>query len=72
MLARLRNSPLLRAVNLGLVLGAASLFASCATKQEPELVSSGSSRESSLPWNKQEKWESQGQFGGLAESQGRR
>jgi hypothetical protein len=70
MLARLRNSPLFRATNLGLLLfGATCCFTSCATKQEPELVSTGAGRESALPWNKQEKWENTGQFGSMAEMQ---
>lgn len=42
---------------------------SCATKQETPLISdSAATRESSLPWNKQEKWESQGQYGGIGGS----
>lgn len=57
---------------MALLIIAVAAFSSCATKQTPELVSSGSERESSLPWNKQEKWENQGQFAGLAEHQGRR
>ena len=67
MLARIRNSPFFRATNLVLLLGAACALASCATKQEPQLVSDGSDRESALPWNKQEKWENTGQLGGMAE-----
>ena len=42
-------------------------FTSCATKQEPALVSTGDQRESSLPWNQQEKWENRGQFGPMAD-----
>ena len=72
MLAQIRNSRCFGVLNLVLLVGAALSLASCATKQEPQLVSDGSGRESSLPWNKQEKWESQGQFGALAEQQGRR
>ncbi len=50
-----------------LVIGA-TILASCATKEEPQLVSDPSAtRESSLPWNKQEKWEGTGQLGGMAE-----
>ena len=54
-----------------LVLGAAAL-ASCATKQEVALVNDPSvqGRESALPWNQQQKWEGQGQFGGMAERMG--
>lgn len=72
MLARIHNSPLLRLTSLALLLCGAATLTSCATKQEPQLVSTGAERESSLPWNKQEKWENSGQFGGLLEQQGRR
>jgi len=72
MLARIRNSPFFRATNLVLLIGAACTLASCATKEAPQLVSTGAERESTLPWNRQEKWEKEGQFGGLAEAQGRR
>ncbi|MDQ6914145.1 MAG: hypothetical protein M3119_03015 [Verrucomicrobiota bacterium] len=67
MLETIRNSAASRATKV-LLLGSAVLtLASCATKQEPELVSSGTGRESTLPWNKQEKWENSGQFGAMAE-----
>ena len=42
-------------------------LSSCATKQEPQLVSTGADQESQLPWNQQQKWEQQGQFGPMAE-----
>ncbi len=66
MLETIRNSAASRAARF-LLLGSAIILASCATKKEPELVSSGTGRESSLPWNKQERWENQGQFGAMAE-----
>ena len=66
MLAQIRNSRPFRFTRVVLVV-AASALASCATKQEPQLISSQTGRESSLPWNQQQKWENQGQFGGLAE-----
>jgi len=47
--------------------GAAISLASCATKQEPQLVSTGAEPESALPWNKQEKWENTGQLGAMAD-----
>jgi outer membrane biogenesis lipoprotein LolB len=48
---------------------AAAVLASCAQKEQVALVNdpSTSGRESALPWNQQEKWESQGQFGGMAD-----
>ena len=67
MLAQIRNSRFFRAANLALLAGAALTLGSCATKQPPPLVSDGSGRESQLPWNKQEKWESTGQAGALAD-----
>ena len=48
---------------------AAAVLASCAQKEQVALVNdpSTSGRESALPWNQQEKWEAEGQFGGTAE-----
>ena len=67
MLETIRNSAANKAVRIFLVGTAVLTLASCATKQEPELVSSGTGRESALPWNKQERWENQGQFGAMAD-----
>ncbi|MEP6956192.1 MAG: hypothetical protein ABI883_05150 [Chthoniobacterales bacterium] len=50
-----------------LLLAAVLIFSSCATKQEPQLVSDGATRESSLPWNQQQKWENQGTLGPISE-----
>jgi len=45
-----------------LLLALATLLVSCATKKDTRLVSDQDEREDSLiPWNKQEKWETQGQ-----------
>ena len=67
MLARIRKSSWRTATSVALlVIGAA--LSSCATKEKPMLVSDGrDGPESALPWNKQEKWEGQGQLGGMAE-----
>lgn len=47
---------------------AASFLTACATKEEPVLISDGrTGAESSLPWNKQERWEGEGQLGAMAE-----
>jgi hypothetical protein len=67
MLDRLRNSPWFRATSVFLLLGVACGLASCATKAEPQLVSSGAENESSIPWNEQQRWETTGQLGPLAE-----
>ena len=67
MLVQIRNSLCFRAINLALLVSAGLSLASCATKEEPQLVSTGSERESALPWNKQERWENTGQLGSMAD-----
>jgi len=50
-----------------LLLAAAALFASCAS-EKPALVDDPDSKhEGQMPWNKQEKWETQGQMGGITD-----
>ena len=50
-----------RAVASVLLLVAAVTLVSCATEKDTRLVSDPSERdESTIPWNKQEKWESGG------------
>ena len=57
-----------RAAHLLLLAAGAAALASCATKEQPPLITdSASTRESQLPWNKQEKWESSGQLGPMAD-----
>jgi outer membrane biogenesis lipoprotein LolB len=66
MLARIPK----RTIAAGLLLVGCALFLSaCATeKPAPALVSDpDAKRESQLPWNKQEKWESEGQFAGMSD-----
>jgi outer membrane biogenesis lipoprotein LolB len=41
-------------------------LAACA-KDQPALVDDPATKESSMPWNKQEKWETQGQMGGITD-----
>ncbi len=68
MLAQIRNSFFPQLAKLAALALALMAFASCATKPEPQLVSDPSgARESALPWNKQEKWESTGQLGPMAD-----
>lgn len=70
MLAQLSNSFRSKAALRALLLLSAMALVSCATHTDPQLVADPSAqRESSMPWNQQEKWESQGQFGPLAEQQ---
>lgn len=63
MLARIPK----RTISAGLLLAGCALFAGCATeKPPPALVNDPDAKhESSLPWNKQEKWETEGQFAGM-------
>ena len=59
----------LRALKGAVLLAVAITLASCAQKEQVALVSdpSATGPESALPWNQQEKWEGQGQFGGMAD-----
>jgi outer membrane biogenesis lipoprotein LolB len=58
-----------RTISAGLLLVGCALFVGCATqKPAPTLVNDPDAKhESSLPWNKQEKWEQEGQFAGMNE-----
>ena len=68
MLAQTSNRIRLTAVIAALALSTAASLTSCATKQEPQLVNDGAAaRESSIPWNHQEKWETQGQFANMTD-----
>ncbi len=67
MLAQIRNLFRSRAARLIVLAISAFALPSCATKQEPQLIADSTGRESSLPWNKQEKWENTGQLGGMAD-----
>ena len=67
MLAQIRSSFRARYLRFFLLLLAVPGFTSCATKEQPPLISDNTGRESALPWNKQEKWENTGQLGGMAE-----
>ncbi|MDQ3120624.1 MAG: hypothetical protein M3Q89_13845 [Verrucomicrobiota bacterium] len=67
MLAQVRKLSCPRASRLILMACGAFAFGSCATKQEPQLISDTTGRESTMPWNQQEKWENRGQLGSMAE-----
>ena len=58
-----------RKVAAALLLVAASLLASCATQKEHvALVNDPDAKpESAMPWNKQEKWETGGQFANMTD-----
>jgi hypothetical protein len=69
MLAQIRNSVCARrATPIPLLLVVLAGLSSCATKEQPPLVSDPTARtESSIPWNQQEHWENEGQLGPLSE-----
>ncbi len=57
----------------GLLFGAAVFnLASCATTPQPQLVAdpSAAAGETALPWNQQERWETTGQLGPMADQFG--
>ncbi len=46
----------------------ASLFVSCASQKDVALVKDPDEKaDSMIPWNKQEKWETQSQLGGITD-----
>jgi Spy/CpxP family protein refolding chaperone len=67
MLAQIRR--LRKTIALGLLLAAAASFVSCASeKEQVALVNDpDSKKESMIPWNKQEKWETGGQLGNITD-----
>jgi hypothetical protein len=66
MLAQVRN---LRRIIVPVLLCALVIaITSCATQKETALVKDPSDRHDSvIPWNKQEPWETQGQFAGMTD-----
>ena len=66
MLAQVRN---LRTIVIPVLLCAFVVgMTSCATQKETALVNDSNDRHDSLiPWNKQESWETQGQFAGMTD-----
>jgi len=58
-----------RTISAFLLLAGCMAFAACATqKPQPALVDDpDAKKESQIPWNKQEKWETQGQFAGMTD-----
>jgi hypothetical protein len=68
MLAQIRNSARSTTRIAALALLTATVLSSCATKEQPALISdTGQTRESMIPWDKQEKWESEGQFANMTD-----
>ncbi len=51
-----------------MLLSATAAFVSCASQKQVAVVDDPDSKhESMVPWNKQEKWETQGQFAGMTD-----
>ena len=66
MLAQIHNVG--RRLTLALMLGLAVGMVSCASHKEVALVDDPEGKkESSIPWNKQEKWENTGPLSGLTD-----
>ena len=62
-----RLPKILRFVSSFLFLAAAAIFVSCA-HEKPALVDDPDTKhEGQMPWNKQEKWETQGQMSGITD-----
>ena len=63
------TSDLKRQITCALMLASITIFASCASqKEQVRLVDDPDDhRESTIPWNKQEKWETAGQFAGMTD-----
>jgi hypothetical protein len=57
-----------KGIATALLLSAATIFASCASEKQITLVDDPDSRhESMIPWNKQERWETAGQFANMTD-----
>lgn len=51
-----------------ILLAAATTFVSCASQKQVAVVDDPDAKhESMIPWNKQEKWETQGQYAGMTD-----
>lgn len=66
MLVRILN-PLFCHAHTVLLAGIALALSACAKEKPPLIADESAQRESTIPWNEQEKWESEGQFGGLSD-----
>ena len=67
MLAQIRE--LGKKITIAVLLGTAGMLVSCASqKEQVALVDDPDAKhESMIPWNKQEKWETAGQFAGMTD-----
>ena len=61
-----------RKISFAFLFLTAAMFVSCAKDKDPRLVNDPNAKfESTIPWNKQEKWETQGDPGMANMMQGR-
>jgi hypothetical protein len=66
MLAQIRKQR--RKIAAVLLFSAATLMVSCATQKDVALVKDPDAKpEGAMPWNKQEKWETGGQFANMTD-----
>jgi hypothetical protein len=66
MLVLARKIP--KSIATAILLSAAGAFVSCASQKQQAIVDDPDAKhESVIPWNKQEKWETGGQFAGMSD-----
>jgi hypothetical protein len=65
MLAQIRK--IQSGLTIGIVVAIGCTFTSCASHRTMALVDDPNERESTIPWNKQEKWENTGPLSGLTD-----
>ena len=57
-----------KGITRAILVSAAATFVSCASQQQVAVVDDPDSKhESMIPWNKQERWETAGQFAGMTD-----
>lgn len=72
MLAQIPDPACFKLVRITLLFCLAITLAACASREPPPLIADpGATRETSLPWNEQQKWERDGSAAGL-NTEGRR
>ena len=73
MLARIPDPACVKFIRIALLAYVVMTFASCATREPPPLIADpGATRETSLPWNEQQKWERDGPAADQLNTAGRR
>ena len=65
MLGQIRRNS--KAVSVGVICAFGLALVSCASHKEVALVEDPDKKESSIPWNKQEKWENTGPLSGVTD-----